>query len=206
MCSQQRGQKTAAEAASRLFVLDLFDNEDYFPVMTRSTALQKPAPEADGPAADDLLGTGVDRERRRGRGVNSNASGRYEATARIAFDDGWRSIEDLPPFETTVTVDTTRKIITRNEFAGYLLRPLDQSLSRLRARLRLLLRAADTRLSRAVAGARLRIEAVRETRGAGTAGARTSAPNYVPRTMAIGTNTDPYQPIERRYQVMRRIL
>jgi DNA repair photolyase len=33
-----------------------------------------------------------------------------------------------------------------------------------------------------------------------------SAKGYVPRTIAIGTNTDPYQPIERRYQVMRRIL
>jgi len=33
-----------------------------------------------------------------------------------------------------------------------------------------------------------------------------SAPGYEPRTMAIGTNTDPYQPIERKYQVMRGIL
>jgi DNA repair photolyase len=33
-----------------------------------------------------------------------------------------------------------------------------------------------------------------------------SAPGYAPRTIAIGTNTDPYQPIERRHQIMRRIL
>src|SRR5204862_5945080 len=33
-----------------------------------------------------------------------------------------------------------------------------------------------------------------------------SAPGYIPRTIAIGTNTDPYQPIEREHQVMRRIL
>jgi DNA repair photolyase len=33
-----------------------------------------------------------------------------------------------------------------------------------------------------------------------------AAANYQPRVIAIGTNTDPYQPIERRYQVMRRIL
>src|SRR4029453_13589854 len=33
-----------------------------------------------------------------------------------------------------------------------------------------------------------------------------SVPGYEPRGIAIGTNTDPYQPIERRYQVMRRIL
>src|SRR5438270_869458 len=33
-----------------------------------------------------------------------------------------------------------------------------------------------------------------------------AAPNYSPKPIAIGTNTDPYQPIERRYEVMRRIL
>ncbi len=33
-----------------------------------------------------------------------------------------------------------------------------------------------------------------------------SASNYEPRTIAIGTNTDPYQPIERRHAIMRRIL
>src|SRR5262249_31630971 len=33
-----------------------------------------------------------------------------------------------------------------------------------------------------------------------------SAPGYAPRTIAIGTNTDPYQPIEREHQIMRRIL
>jgi DNA repair photolyase len=33
-----------------------------------------------------------------------------------------------------------------------------------------------------------------------------SAPGYVPRTIALGTNTDPYQPIEREHQIMRRIL
>src|SRR5688500_18057975 len=70
-----------------------------------------------GRAADTtgLLGVAVDFERRRGRGASSNASGRYEPTARIAFDDGWRSLDELPPFKTEVTVDATRKIITRNQ-------------------------------------------------------------------------------------------
>src|SRR3569623_3645447 len=62
-----------------------------------------------------LLGVVVEHERRRGRGAQSNASGRFESHARIAFDDGWRSLEDLPPFKTTVQVDQTRKIITRNQ-------------------------------------------------------------------------------------------
>src|SRR6187399_3536955 len=61
------------------------------------------------------LGVAIDRQRRRGRGAQSNASGRYEAEARVAFDDGWQSLEDLPPFKTTIGVDTSRKVITRNE-------------------------------------------------------------------------------------------
>src|SRR5687767_7540553 len=85
-----------------------------------STARKYPLPEHPAAPNGDVaplgeLGTWVDRERRRGRGTLSNTSGRYEPLARIAFDDGWRSIEELPPFETTVTIDTTRKIITRNE-------------------------------------------------------------------------------------------
>src|SRR5437879_1262654 len=84
-----------------------------------SSALKRPSvlvPSSPaGDLATGLLGITVDRERRRGRGAVSNTSGRYEPLARIAFDDGWRSLEDLPPFKTTVTVDSTRKIITRNE-------------------------------------------------------------------------------------------
>src|SRR5262249_61540591 len=74
-----------------------------------------PVPAPSQAPAGDFLGTGVDRERRRGRGTLSNASGRYEPTTRIGFDDGWRSIEELPAFETTVTEEKARKIITRND-------------------------------------------------------------------------------------------
>ncbi len=61
------------------------------------------------------LAVAIDRERRRGRGAQSNASGRYEAEARVAFDDGWQSLEELPPFKTTVALDTSRKVIARND-------------------------------------------------------------------------------------------
>ena len=119
------------------------------------------------------LGAVVDHERRRGRGTLSNASGRYEPLARVAFDDGWRTLDELPPFKTTVTVDATRKIITAQQLARHRLRPLDQSLSRLRAWLHLLLRAADPRLSRPVARPRFRIQAVRQAGRGRAAGKRT---------------------------------
>src|ERR1700751_87323 len=75
---------------------------------------------AAGPAnpydeVSEMLGVVVDHERRRGRGAQSNASGRYEPLARVAFDDGWQSLEDLPPFATSGSVDAGRKVIPRNE-------------------------------------------------------------------------------------------
>jgi hypothetical protein len=57
---------------------------------------------ASEPANDGLSGTRIDTERRRGRGAASNASGRYEPQARVVFDDGWQTLEDLPPFKTLV--------------------------------------------------------------------------------------------------------
>jgi hypothetical protein len=63
--------------------------------------------------ATELLGVVVEHERRRGRGAQTNASGRYEPLARIAFDDGWRSLDELPPFKTTIhptSASTARSI------------------------------------------------------------------------------------------------
>ena len=42
-------------------------------------------------------GIRVDAERRRGRGAGVNPSGRYEPVSRHVFDDGWETIEELPP-------------------------------------------------------------------------------------------------------------
>src|SRR6476660_5676150 len=83
--------------------------------LKRPPVLELPSQPAGELADLGLLGAAVDRERRRGRGTLSNSSGRYEPIARIAFDDGWQSLEDLPPFHTTVATDATRRIITRNE-------------------------------------------------------------------------------------------
>src|SRR5215468_2888264 len=82
--------------------------------MSRSSTLKRPPALPSTPAGAEMA-TAVDRERRRGRGTASNVSGRYEPVARVAFDDGWQGLEQLPSFKTTVTVDATRKIITRND-------------------------------------------------------------------------------------------
>ena len=74
-----------------------------------------PSEPAGAPSPFPELAVAIERERRRGRGAQSNASGRFEAEARVAFDDGWQSLDELPPFKTTVALDTARKVITRND-------------------------------------------------------------------------------------------
>ncbi len=159
-----------------------------------------------GDLATGLLGTGVDRERRRGRGTVSNASGRYEPLARIAFDDGWRSLDDLPPFKTTVTVDSTRKIITRNDSPDI---GFDRSINPYRGCehgcVYCFARPTHAYLGMSP-GLDFESKLFVKPEAPALLEKELSAKNYEPRTIAIGTNTDPYQPIERRYQVMRRIL
>jgi len=176
-----------------------------------SSALRRPpAPDLPSSPAGDLatglLGTAVDRERRRGRGTISNASGRYEPLARIAFDDGWRSLEDLPPFKTTVTMDSTRKIITRNESPDI---SFDRSINPYRGCehgcVYCFARPTHAYLGMSP-GLDFESKLFVKPDAASLLEKELSAKNYEPRTIAIGTNTDPYQPIERKYQVMRQIL
>ena len=176
--------------------------------MPRSSVLLKrpPVPAATVAPAGDFLGTAVDRERRRGRGAVSNASGRYEPHARIAFDDGWKSIEELPPFKTTVNVDSTRKIITRNQSPDI---SFDRSINPYRGCehgcVYCFARPTHSYLGLS-AGLDFESKLFVKPEAPALLERELSAPDYEPRVIAIGTNTDPYQPIERRYQVMRGIL
>ncbi len=72
-------------------------------------------PEPAGATPFPELAVAIEGKRKRGRGAQSNASGQFEAEARVAFDDGWQSLDDLPPFKTTVSLDTSRKVITQNK-------------------------------------------------------------------------------------------
>jgi len=153
-----------------------------------------------------LLGSAVAHERRRGRGTLSNASGRYEPLARIAFDDGWQSLEDLPPFATTVSVDSTRKIITRNDSPDI---SFDRSINPYRGCehgcVYCFARPTHAFLGLSP-GLDFESKLFVKPEAPALLERELSAPGYEPRTIAIGTNTDPYQPIERKYQVMRGIL
>jgi DNA repair photolyase len=173
--------------------------------MTRSSALRRPpAPLPSAPAGE--LGTAVDRERRRGRGTVSNASGRFEPLARVVVDDGWQALDDLPPFKTSVTVDSTRKIIARNDSPDI---SFDRSINPYRGCehgcVYCFARPTHAYLGLSP-GLDFESKLFMKPNAPELLERELSAPGYVPKIIAIGTNTDPYQPIERRYQIMRRIL
>ena len=156
--------------------------------------------------ASELLGVAVEFERRRGRGAQSNASGRYEPLARIAFDDGWRSLDELPPFKTMVQTEAARKIITRNDSPDI---GFDRSINPYRGCehgcVYCFARPTHAHLGLSP-GLDFESRLFVKPEAAELLEKELSASGYEPRVIAIGTNTDPYQPIERRYKVMRRIL
>jgi DNA repair photolyase len=165
-----------------------------------------PSPASTGEFGPPEVGTLVERERRRGRGAQSNASGRYEPLARVAFDDGWQSLEDLPPFATSVSVDASRKVITRNESPDI---GFDRSINPYRGCehgcVYCFARPTHAYLGLSP-GLDFESKLFVKPDAPALLEREISAPNYTPRTIAIGTNTDPYQPIERRYEIMRQIL
>jgi len=173
--------------------------------MKSSSALRRPpAPLPSVPAGEP--GSFVDRERRRGRGTVTNATGRYEPLARIAFDDGWESLEELPPFQTSVTADSTRKIITRNDSPDI---SFDRSINPYRGCehgcVYCFARPTHAYLGLSP-GLDFESKLFMKPNAPELLERELSAPGYEPKIIAIGTNTDPYQPIERRYKIMRRIL
>jgi DNA repair photolyase len=166
------------------------------------------APAGESIAADvvDFAGPAVERTRRRGRGANSNATGRFEPLARQGFDDGWQSLEDLPPFRTTVATDTARKVITRNDSPDI---PFDRSINPYRGCEHgcVYCFARPTHAYMGLSpGLDFESKLFAKPDAPELLERELSHAKYEPRTIAIGTNTDPYQPIERRYEVMRRIL
>lgn len=144
---------------------------------------------------------------RKGRGAVSNADSRYSEQRREAVDDGWLMDEWTDPgVRTVVRRDTSRTIVATNRSPDV---PFDQSINPYRGcehgciycfarptHAYLDLSPGldfETRLFYKPDAARLFLEAL-------------SRPGYRCRVIALGTNTDPYQPVERRFGVMRSIL
>ena len=148
----------------------------------------------------------IQNPRRKGRAAASNPDNRFESTTRIAVDDGWQRDEELPPLRTEVSFERPRSVITRNSSPDL---HFDRSINPYRGCEHGCI-YCFARPSHAFLGLSPGLDF--ETRLI----ARPTAPevltkelarkSYKPRVIAIGTNTDPYQPIEKTHKIMRRIL
>ncbi len=145
-------------------------------------------------------------EGRRGRGSRSNVSGRYEPVARELFDDGWQSLEDLPGLRTEVTMETARSAITSNNSPDI---GFDQSINPYRGCEHgcsyCYARPTHAHMGLS-AGLDFESRLFAKTNLAEVLRAELLKKTYRPKTIALGSNTDPYQPIERTYRLTRQIL
>jgi len=141
------------------------------------------------------------------RGAVSQVAGRFETSARESWDDGWaRDEEPLPPLEATVREERARSINSTNTSPDI---PFDRSINPYRGcehgcvycyarQTHAYLELSpgldfETRLFAKKNAAELLREELAKA-------------SYRPQPIAFGTNTDAYQPIERRYRIMRELL
>lgn len=148
----------------------------------------------------------VEENRRRGRGARSNVSGRYESQVYEAFDDGWESANDLEPFRTVVHQDSSRTIITRNTSPDI---SFDRSINPYRGCehgcIYCYARPTHCYLGHS-AGLDFESQLYEKPDAADLLRRELASKRYEPKTIALGTNTDPYQPLEREKRITRSIL
>jgi len=142
----------------------------------------------------------------KGRGARSNKSGRYESAARESVDDGWDLADAAPSKATEVTTETPRTIINylSSPFVGF-----DRTINPYRGCEHgcIYCFARPTHAYYGLsAGLDFETRLFAKPNAAVLLDRELASKNYRPRHIAIGTNTDPYQPIERKFLLMRGIL
>ncbi len=145
--------------------------------------------------------------KRKGRGAVGNPTGRYEAAQRVAEDDGWGLADaEPPPLRTTLGIDSAKKIITRNQSPDV---PFDRSINPYKGCehgcVYCFARPTHAYLGHSP-GLDFESRLYWKPDAPALLEAELRAPAYRPATLALGANTDPYQPIERERGLTRRIL
>ena len=141
-----------------------------------------------------------------GRGALSNASSRYDDEKRIRTNDGWDIEDELPPLRTTLTKDATRTIIARNSSPDV---PFDRSINPYRGCehgcIYCFARPTHAYLGLSP-GLDFETRILFKPEAAALLTAELASPKYRCDVVAMGTNTDPYQPVERDLKITRQIL
>src|SRR6266446_690888 len=141
------------------------------------------------------------------RGARSFVQGRFETLAREPFDDGWTPEEkDAAELQTSVTEERARSIISRNDSPDI---GFTQSINPYRGCehgcIYCYARPSHAYLELSP-GLDFETKLFAKTNAAELLRAELSKPDYVPSPIAIGANTDCYQPIERKFRITRQIV
>jgi DNA repair photolyase len=149
----------------------------------------------------------VKHEVTKGRGATLQIEGRFENVARERVDDGWGTAdEELPPFRTTVTIDSAKSVIQRNNSPDI---PFSLSLNAYRGCehgcIYCYARPSHAYLNLSP-GLDFETKLFAKPDAAKLLRAELAKPSYQCSPIALGSNTDPYQPIEREWQITRQIL
>src|SRR5258707_68449 len=141
------------------------------------------------------------------RGARSFIAGRFETVERETFDDGWTPEEkDERPLETQVTIERARSIVSHNDSPDV---GFDSSINPYRGCehgcIYCYARPSHAYLELSP-GLDFETKLFAKTNAAELLRAELGKPGYKPTVIALGANTDCYQPIERKYRITRQIL
>lgn len=143
----------------------------------------------------------------KGRGAVSNVQGRYEVNVREAYDDGWeREEEEVRPWKTQVTEEVCRSILSRNASPDL---PFSVSLNPYRGCehgcIYCFARPTHSYLGLSP-GMEFESKIFAKVNAPEMLRRELAKPGYQPESIALGVNTDAYQPCERELRITRRVL
>jgi DNA repair photolyase len=144
----------------------------------------------------------------KGRGAVSNLQGRYEVHAREQFDDGWEQEEGDEPrvWKTHITDEIAKTILTRNSSPDI---PFELSLNPYRGCehgcIYCFARPTHSYLGLSP-GMDFESKIFAKVNAPELLRQELARPSYVPEPIALGVNTDAYQPCERSLRITRRVL
>jgi DNA repair photolyase len=141
------------------------------------------------------------------RGARSFVAGRFESVAREVFDDGWTPEEkDQRELQTSVAIERARSILSRNDSPDV---GFDRSINPYRGCehgcIYCYARPSHAYLELSP-GLDFETRLYAKTNAAALLREELGKPGYRPAPIALGANTDCYQPIERKYKITRQIL
>ena len=147
-----------------------------------------------------------DAEIHRGRGAGISPQGRFARTHSETFDDGWDIPEEVSPLKTQVLADESRTILAKNESPDI---PFSVSINAYRGCEHgcIYCFARPNHAYRGLSpGLDFETKIFVKPSAAALLEKELRKKDYSPKPVALGANTDPYQPVERQLGITRAVL